>query len=114
MIRPEQGNRGQLVATRDTVVPTEGLEVPVPAQALAEDMLRTYGHVVGGEALHRLLGYATPDAFQQALRRDAIGVPVFSLPGRRGKFALTRDISAFLIRHRAHAIDQHEGGHPAR
>lgn len=102
------------MATRVTVVSAAGSGGPVPAEALEENLLRTYGHVVGGGALYQLLGYATPDAFQQALRRDAIGVPVFTLPGRRGKFAMTQDISAFLIRHRANALNHHQGGHPTQ
>ncbi|KFN42712.1 hypothetical protein N787_03405 [Arenimonas metalli CF5-1] len=82
----------------------------VPAESLADDLLRTHGHVVGGEALYRLLGYGSADAFQQALRREGVGLPVFALPGRRGKFAMTRDVSAFLLRHRDQAIDHNQGG----
>lgn len=107
---PTRGNKGQPVATRSDADPQGEVTDGLPAQSLAEDLLRTHGHVVGGEALYRLLGYGSADAFQQALRREAVGVPVFALPGRRGKFAMTRDVSAFLLRHREQAIDHNQGG----
>lgn len=98
------------MATRSDADPQGEVPSGVPAESLAEDLLRSHGHVVGGEALYRLLGYVSADAFQQALRRDAVGVPVFALPGRRGKFAMTRDVSAFLLRHRDRVIDNNHGG----
>ena len=83
-----------------------------PNARLADELLEAHGHVIGGQVLIRLLGYPTADAFQQAIRRGSVGVAVFALPGRRGKFALTRDVAEFLDQHRHPA--EESGGELAR
>ena len=55
-----------------------------------------YGPIVGGEQLTRLLGYPSNEAFRQALNRGQLPVRTFKIPHRRGKFAYTADIAAWL------------------
>lgn len=55
-----------------------------------------FGVVVGGAALWRLLGFRTGDAFRKAAQRQALPVATFTLPNRRGRFARTADIAAWL------------------
>lgn len=55
-----------------------------------------YGPIVGGEKLTRLLGYPSNEAFRQALNRGQLPVETFNIPHRRGKFAYTADIAAWL------------------
>lgn len=55
-----------------------------------------YGPIVGGEKLARLLGYPSSEAFRQALNRGQLPVETFNIPHRRGKFAYTEDIAAWL------------------
>jgi hypothetical protein len=55
-----------------------------------------YGPIVGGEKLTRLLGYPSNEAFRQALNRGQLPVETFNIPHRRGKFAYTEDIAAWL------------------
>ena len=59
--------------------------------------------LIGGEDLRRVLGYASREAMRQAVARGTIPVPVFDVPNRRGKFALTRDVSGWLAQLRLRA-----------
>lgn len=63
---------------------------------LVADMERQYGPLLGGTALYRALGLPSAAAFRQAVSRDALPVPVFAIPHRRGRFALTREVAMWL------------------
>lgn len=71
--------------------------------SLEQDLLHRYGPVIGHDDLRQALGYASLDAFRQALSRGLLPVPVFPIPHRRGKFALAKDIASWLasLRHQA-------------
>lgn len=69
----------------------------VSADALEASLTRALGPVLGGAQLTRALGYPTQSAFRRALSRGAVPIPVFTIAGRRGRFALTRDVAAWLI-----------------
>lgn len=77
--------------------------VGVLTEALERDLLTRYGPILGGEALRHALGYASTDAFRQALSRRQLPVPIFELPNRRGKFALAKDVAHWLASARANA-----------
>lgn len=64
---------------------------------LEKTMLKEFGPLMGGEDLRRALGYRTWAAFARAVRMDGIGIRVFEIPNRRGRFALTADVSAWLL-----------------
>lgn len=72
--------------------------LPRSADALEASLMRTLGAVVGGAALTRSLGYPSQAAFRQALARNRVPIPVFCIEGRRGRFALVRDLAAWLHR----------------
>lgn len=63
---------------------------------LIADMERQYGPLLGGTALYRALGLPSAAAFRQAAGREALPVQVFSIPHRRGRFALTREVALWL------------------
>lgn len=65
-------------------------------QAIAADLAARHGPLIGGADLWRSLGYPSAEAFRQAARRKRLPVPVFPVPQRRGKFALTFDIARWL------------------
>lgn len=69
----------------------------VVASSLHRDLLDKYGPLVGGRELCRLLGFPTLGAFRQSWRRGQLPVPVFTIPHRRGGYALTADIAAWLV-----------------
>ena len=48
--------------------------------------------LIGNKELILTLGYQNSSAFRQALSRSQLPVNVFSLPNRRGKFALRADV----------------------
>jgi len=74
------------------------------AQKLEEDLLNLYGPMVYGKALYKSLGYGSGDAFRQAVSRKIVPVPVFPIKGRRGKFALTKEVAHWLARQRIENI----------
>lgn len=75
-----------------TVVHSSAGEIAAGFQWLTS----AYGPIVGGEKLSRLLGYPSSEAFRQALSRGQLPVETFNIPHRRGKFAYTDDIAAWL------------------
>ncbi len=76
--------------------------------------VRALGITVGGEVLSRALGYPTQDAFRKAYQRKRLPIATFEIEGRRGRFALTVDIAAWLWRYRDgqpnNACDSPSGG----
>lgn len=67
---------------------------------LESEMLLLYGPVMNGRDLQRSLGFSSKEAFRQAVVRDNLKVPVFSIEHRRGKFALTKEVAQFLAERR--------------
>ena len=51
---------------------------------------------MGGACLVKALGYSNSKALRQARLQKRLGVRVFSVPNRKGAFALTRDVAAWL------------------
>jgi len=78
-------------------------------QLLAQ-LLERYGPVLGGQDLRQVLGFPSAAAFRQAALRGTLPVPVFSVPNRRGRFALTQEVTAWLFERRRTAIPP--GGEP--
>lgn len=76
------------------------------AIVLERDLSSRYGPMMTGESLRVALGYPSPAAFRQAIARKTTPVPVFGIEKRRGKFALTLDVAAWLATQRAQAIAQ--------
>jgi hypothetical protein len=74
------------------------------AQVLARNIVKGQRPLVSNEELREALGYSTMDAFRQALARRTVPVPVFSLPNRRGKYALVKDVADWLATQREAAV----------
>jgi hypothetical protein len=86
----------------------DGLEEKMGSQdesmrALANELSERYGEVIGGRTLWHALGYKTSSAFKQALARKSLSLPIFFMPGRKGHFALTRDVADWLVQCRSNA-----------
>jgi hypothetical protein len=60
------------------------------------DPLEKYGPLIGGPDLVKVLGYRSNASFRRAVRLGIIGVRVFDIPGRKGKYAKTQDVVAWL------------------
>lgn len=68
------------------------------AMPLTDQMLTRYGPTLSGRELYGALGFKSYAAFHRSKQRGEVGVSVFSLPGRRGWFALTTDVATWLQR----------------
>jgi len=66
------------------------------ARALAADLEQRHGSLLGGAALQRALGFTSGSAFRQACHRGVLPVAVFTIPNRRGRYALTHDVARWL------------------
>ena len=66
------------------------------AEKLAKQLLTQFGPTIGGNDLYGALGFKTYSAFHRGQQRGEIKVGIFKLPGRRGWFALTTDLAAWL------------------
>lgn len=80
----------------DRIVPV----TEVSFEGYADRLIRNLGPVVGGAALTKALGYRSQAAFRQAAARNRLPVPTFEFEGRRGRFADTQDIAAWLWKQR--------------
>lgn len=72
-------------------------------QSLIEQMVSRYGPTISGQDLYAALGFKSYAAFHRSKQRGEIGVRVFTLPGRRGWFALTTEIAEWLAAQRERA-----------
>lgn len=79
----------------------ETMEIQSLTQELTRELTAEYGPMLGSSTLFKVLGYRSPGAFQQAITRGTIPVPVFRIEHRRGCFALTRDVAKWLSKQRA-------------
>jgi hypothetical protein len=77
-----------------------------PAPRLAA-LLAAHGELMSGRALWHTLGFRSERSFQRVIQKGTLPVPVFTLPSRRGRFARTRDVAAWLA-----GVVQHEGDAP--
>lgn len=59
-------------------------------------LLSTHGPLLSGEALATAMGFRSQASLRQARLRGQVGVPLFTVPRRRGWFALTQDVADWL------------------
>lgn len=63
---------------------------------ILRDLLDAHGELMSGRALWMALGFKGERSFQRSSQRGVLPVPAFELQGRRGRFARTRDVAAWL------------------
>lgn len=79
--------------------------------SLERELIERYGELLATDPLYRLLGYSTPAALKQSLlRKELPAVPIFRIENRRGMFALTKDVAAWLAEKRFTAIESNKQG----
>jgi hypothetical protein len=66
------------------------------APSLAQNLFEKWGPMMGGIGLAKALGFPTTSAMRQAIARDQVSLKLFKIAGRRGRFALTQDVSNWL------------------
>jgi hypothetical protein len=55
-----------------------------------------YGPLIGGPDLIKVLGFRSNASFRRTEKLGKLGVSTFEIEGRKGKFALTRDVEEWL------------------
>ena len=70
---------------------------PASSNELINNLLDRYGPTLGGRDLYAALGFKSYAAFYRSKQRGEVGIDVFTLPGRRGWFAFTTEVAAWLI-----------------
>ena len=60
------------------------------------DLLARHGELMDAAALTDLLKFGTDRSFRRAAAKGVLPVRVFHVSGRRGWFALTRDVARWL------------------
>lgn len=75
------------------------------AVLLERELTSRYGPIVSNDNLRLVLGYASKEAFRQALSRKTIPIAVFEIENRRGKFALIKDVAVWLAAQRERAFN---------
>ena len=74
----------------------QGANVIDSEAEILSDLMDLYGPLMGRDDLVKVLGYSNGKALRQARLQNRLGVRVFALPNRRGAFAFTRDVAAWL------------------
>ena len=100
--------------------PLRAFDTPEPPQRplveqLYEDLCARHGPILGGGDLAQAMGYRTLAAFRQARRRGQVEVALFTLPNRRGVFALGLDVARWLANAcQKNLVSSHDGKDAAR
>lgn len=68
----------------------------ISSNKLTHQLLVRFGPILGGRDLYFALGFKTYSAFHRSQTRGELGVHVFTLPRRRGWFALTSEVADWL------------------
>lgn len=77
---------------------------------LNDELSRQYGSVLGSADLVKVLGYPSAGAFRMAMVRGTVPVPLFTIPHRRGHFALTLEVAAWMCSQRFESCASHRLG----
>lgn len=70
-------------------------------EQMQKSLTALYGPMLSGVMLRKAMGFPSASALRMALKRGQLSVPIFEIPSRRGKFALTQDVAAWLVKCRA-------------
>ena len=67
---------------------------------LHDDLSSQYGSLLASADLVKVLGYRSSGAFRQAIFRGTVPVPLFTIPHRRGRFALAFEVALWMCQQR--------------
>jgi hypothetical protein len=76
---------------------------------LEKELTDRYGLMLPSRVLWKVLGYSSPDAWRQSIRRGTIPIAIFQLPGRSGYFGLSRDVATLMAKARLKAEQPKQG-----
>lgn len=87
-----------------SITENETTDSKTVADEMTARMEAQYGPLLSSTALVKVLGYPSPESFQQALHRGTVPVPIFRIQHRRGSFALVQDVAKWLSEQRAQVV----------
>lgn len=68
----------------------------LPQERRLGEFLERYGELMTAAELVRIFRFPSARAFRRAVQNGIFPVPIVQVPGRRGRFAETRDVVAWL------------------
>jgi hypothetical protein len=75
-------------------------------QQLRDRLMKEHGPMMTGLHLAKALGFSSATALRRAALAESAGVRTFPIAGRRGRFAFTDDVAAWLIGLRAEVMPE--------
>lgn len=61
-------------------------------------LIERYGVLISRDGVREVLGYPSLAALDQSARRGHLGFTFFTLPRRRGRYALASDVASYVMR----------------
>lgn len=59
---------------------------------IARDLVKNYGEMIAASDVWKILGYRSIHGYRKARARKTLSVTEYKIPGRRGKYVLTREL----------------------
>lgn len=59
---------------------------------IARDLVKNYGEMIAASDVWKILGYRSIHGYKKARARKTLLVNEYKIPGRRGKYVLTREL----------------------
>lgn len=79
----------------------EGSEIEALALQLERELMNSYGSpLLTGEKLAEAMGYRSIHSLRKHMSQKTFPVKLFTIKGRRGRFALVKDIACWLATQR--------------
>lgn len=75
----------------------EAVEAATALREITLFLMEKYGPLMTKKDLVKVLGYASEEAFERSLQRQSLDLKLVRLHNRRGVFAMSRDVAAFLV-----------------
>ena len=63
-----------------------------------ESLSKKYGELIPSSDLARELGYKSTSALRQSIHKNKLGLKVFEIQNRKGKFAYAKDVATWLAK----------------
>lgn len=63
---------------------------------IEEQLTTEFGPLIGGADLWKTMGFKSQGAFKRAQRNGLLGIKVFEIQNRKGLFALTHELAAWI------------------
>lgn len=60
-------------------------------------LIERYGVLISRDGVREVLGYPSLSALDQSARRGHLGFSFFTLPRRRGRYALASDVASYVL-----------------